>query len=201
MMQKIDQFDIEHKQKLLKQHRRNLNYLTQQAASYGFKVPLDLHNALVGEQNAIASLERELASLGVLSPPKAKWTAAVIDNDSHWCKIITSNIGQLGGTAIEYHTIPGSNEHENIEACAMAIVGILPQIQTEPSADGWFEALVKFGCTIPLILLVSQADKDKAIALRQAFHARNMDVTVATIYKETFDLYWFSKIVHQILVY
>ncbi len=59
-----DQLIIEQKQKLLVQHRRNLDYLDQQAAYYGPNVPLEIYNALVAEQDKVASLERDLAALG-----------------------------------------------------------------------------------------------------------------------------------------
>lgn len=42
--------------KLLRQHRRNLNKLQQQAANYGLDVPLHLQNEIEAEEQAIAEL-------------------------------------------------------------------------------------------------------------------------------------------------
>lgn len=191
---------IEQKQKLLGQHRRNLNYLDQQATHYGFKVPLEIHNALVAEQDAVAGLERDLAALGVSPQSKSKWQALVIDADSNWRKIVVNSINQLGGTAIEGQTISPAEQDETIARCTLAIVGVTPQTQTDPAVREWIKAVVKLSYNLPLILLASWEDRDTPIALRQALREYNINVTPTTIFKETFDNHWFSRVLHQILI-
>jgi hypothetical protein len=191
---------IEQKQKLLAQHRRNLNYLNQQAAAYGFKTPLEIHNALVAEQDATAGLERDLAALGISPQPKSKWQALVIDADSNWRKIIASSICQLGGTVIEGQMVSPAEQAEIVANCAVAIVGVTPQTQTDPAVREWIKAVVKLSYNLPLILLASWEDRATPIALRQALREHNINVTPTTIFKETFDNHWFSRVLHQILI-
>ena len=104
MLPEVEKTKIEQKQKLLKQHRRNLGYLEQQATQYGVDVPLAMHNALIAEQDAIATLEQELAMLGGATKLQPKWQALVVDVDNHWRQIIINNISLLGG--VGKHAIP-----------------------------------------------------------------------------------------------
>ncbi len=191
-----DQIELEQKQKLLERHRRNLSYLEQQAAQYGLDVPLALHNALTAEHEAIASLERELTASGVSTQTKASWQALIIDADSHWRKIVVNNINKLGGAVIELDAQPMP---EVIETCAVAIVGVSGHSLTEPSTRQWIKDMVKLGRSLPVILLASWEDKDITITLRQAFLNDDKDITATTIFKETLDLHWFSRIIHKIL--
>ena len=101
MIIEMEQAELEQKQKLLSQHRRNLNYLEHQAAQHGLYVPLAIHNAMAAEHEAIVNLERELAAAGISPQPKPSWQALLIDADHHWREIINNHIGQLGGTVIE----------------------------------------------------------------------------------------------------
>lgn len=195
-----DQLLIEQKQKLLTQHQRNLSYLNQQAASYGPNVPLEIHNALVAEQDKVTSLERELAMLGVSSKSNAGWQALVIDTDTSWRKIIVEKVNQLGGAAIEGQTVPPAEHVETLTKCAVAIVGVTPQTQNDPSIREWIKAVVKLSYNLPLVLLASWEDRDTPIALRQALRENNINVTPTTIFKENFDTHWFSRVVHQHLI-
>ena len=201
MMPEIDQISIEQKQNLLKQHRRNLSYLEQQAAKYGLEVPLAIHNALSAEQDAIATIERDLVTQGVTSPPQPKWQALVIDADAHWREIITKNVGQLGGAVIAPHTFPAPESLEAIETSVLAIVGVPGQAQTDASSRQWIKNVVKLGQSLPLILLTSWDNKDTTIALRQAICEEPTNVTTVTIFKENFDPFWFSRVVHKILTH
>jgi hypothetical protein len=201
MMSEIDQIDIEQKQKLLKQHRRNLSYLEQQAVKYGLDVPLAIHNALSAEQDEIAKIERDLVTQGVASSPQPEWQALVIDADTHWREIIAKNVGQLGGAVIAPHAFPAPESLEAIEASALAIVGVPGQAQMDASSRQWIENVVKLGQSLPLILLASWDNKETAIALRQAICEEPTNVTAVTIFKENFDPFWFSRIVHKILTH
>lgn len=194
-----DQVIVEQKQKLLAQHRRNLDYLDQQAAHYGFNVPLEIHNALVAEQDKVAWLERDLATLGVSAEPKSNWQALVIDPDISWRKIIVDRVSELGGAVIEGQTVPPTEQVETLTHCAVAIVGVTPQTESDPAIREWIKAVVKLSHNLPLILLASWADRDTSIALRQALRENKINVTPTTIFKENFDVYWFSRVVHQIL--
>lgn len=191
---------IEQKQKLLHQHRRNLNYLDQQAAFYGYNVPLEIHNALVVEQEQVSLLERDLAALGISPQPKASWQALIIDADTDWRKIIADKVNRLGGAAIEGQAVPPAEQVETLANCAVAIVGVTPHIQNDPSIREWIKAVVKLSYTLPLILLASLEDRDTPIALRQALRESNINVKPTTIFKENFDTYWFSQVLNQILV-
>ncbi len=196
MILENDQIELEQKQKLLKRHRRNLSYLKQQAVQHGLDVPLALHNALTAEREAITSLERELTTSGVSAQPEASWQALIIDADSHWRKIVVNNINKLGGAVVELDARPMP---EAIETCAVAIVGVSGHPLTEPSTRQWIKDMVKLGRSLPVILLASWEDRDITIALRRAFLNDDKDITVTTIFKETLDLHWFSRIIHQIL--
>lgn len=195
-----DELIIEHKQKLLVQYRRNLNYLDQQSAQYGCHVPLEIHNALVAEQDRVAALERDLAGLGIASQPKTSWHALVIDADSNWRQIIADKITELGGGAIEGQTVPPEEQVHTLTHCAVAIVGVTPQTQNDPAIREWIKAVVKLSHNLPLILLATWEDRNTPIALRQALRESKINVIPTTIFKETFDSYWFSRVLHQILI-
>ncbi len=200
MTEASNEATIVHKQTLLAQRRRNLNYLEQQAAYYGQNVPLEIHNALAGEQEAITGLERNLAGLGVSPQAQPHWQALVIDNDTSWRKIIINYINQLGGQAIEGHTVPVDDQAHMVAHCAVAIVGVTPQTQYDPLIREWIQAVVKLRYSLPLILLASWEDRDTLIDLRQALRQHHINVTPTTIFKETFDLSWFTRIVHHLLI-
>jgi hypothetical protein len=204
MSLEFEQADIEQKQKLLTQRRRNLNHLKQQAAQYGPQefVPLSIHNALTAEQSEIARLERELATLNASPQPRPQWQALVIDPDSHWREIIAKNVGQLGGAVIEHHifAMPESTE-EIIATSAVAIVGLPHQLETDGATGQWIENVVKLGHRLPIILLVCWDNKDAAISLRRAFGQGQTDMMPVTIFKENFDPAWFSRVVHRILTH
>lgn len=195
-----DQAELEQKLKLLAQHRRNLNYLQQQAAQYGLDVPLPLHNAVAAEREAIAVLERELAALGVSPQSKAGWQALIIDADSHWREIVVNYISQLGGAVVECETIPIDDQDELIAACAVAIVSASGYTPTDPLTQEWIKDMIRLGHHLPIILLASWDDRDTTIALRQAFRTDGSDHTITTIFKETLDLHWLSRIIQQILI-
>jgi hypothetical protein len=192
--------EIEQKQQLLKRHRRNRNYLEQQAAQYGLEVPLALHNAVQAEAEAISRLERELATLGVSAQTRPNWQALIIDADTHWRDIVMSNVGQLGGTVIEVVEFSILTQREIIESCAMAIVSASGHVLVEPSTQKWIEEMVELGRCLPIVLLASWDDRDISIALRQACLNHAEDITVTTIFKETLDLHWFSRIIQQLLI-
>ncbi len=189
--------EIEQKQKLLQQHQRNLQYLERQAVQYGLDVPLAVHNALLTEQDAISTLKRDLATLGVTSRPKVTWQAAVIDTDDHWRQIIVSHIHRLGGVAFECVKLTRDCQQAIIDTCAVAIVGIPAPTQSKSNVST--EKIANLGKALPLILMVDWDNRDAAIVLRQAVRGYNINVTPVTIFKETFDVEWFSRIVHRIL--
>jgi hypothetical protein len=191
---------IEQKQKLLTQHQRNLNYLDQQAAHYGYHVPLEIHNALVAEQDRVITLERDLATLGISSQPKARWQALVIEADTSWRQIIVEKVNQLGGAAIEAQAVALDEQLEVLATCAIAIVSVTPQTRDDPSIREWIKTVVKLSGNLPLILLASWEDRNTPIALRQALRESNINVVPTTIFKENFDISWFSRVVHQILI-
>jgi hypothetical protein len=195
-----DEIIIEQTQKLLGQHRRNLCYLQQQAANYGHHVPLEIHNALTVEQGSISQLERELAGWGVSCRSQSNWQALVIDNDSCWRRIIINHINQLGGEAIEGQTVSASDQEQTVADCAVAIVGVTPAIEHDPVIKEWIKAVVKLRYNLPLILLASWEDRDTLIDLRQKLRQHNINVTPTTIFKETFDITWFARVVHQLLI-
>lgn len=191
---------IEQKQKLLTQHQRNLNYLDQQAAHYGCHVPLEIHNALVAEQDRVVTLERDLVALGVSPQPKVRWHALVIEADTSWRQIIVEKVNQLGGAVIEAQAVALDEQLEILTTCAVAIVGVTPQTGDDPSIRAWIKTVVKLSYNLPLILLASWEDRNTPIALRQALRESNINVVPTTIFKENFDMSWFSRVVHQILI-
>ena len=194
-----NEIEAEQKQRLLEQHRRNLNYLEEQAAKYGSDVPLALHNALVTEYEAIKKLEGELAAFGVSLKPKPSWQALIIDADASWREIVANHIHQFGGTVIECNTIPKADQDEMIESSIVAIVGASGYTKIETVSQVWIEDVVRLGRKLPIILLSSWAERDVTIALRHAFREDACDIMATTIFKDNFDQFWFSRIVHQIL--
>ena len=195
-----NRIEIEQKQQLLDRHRRNRSYLEQQAAQYGLEVPLALYNALQAEAETISRLERELAALGVSAQSRPSWQALIVDADEHWRDIVISNVGQLGGAGIEVAELSILTQREVIESCAMAIVSASGRLLVEPATQRWIEEMVELGRCLPIVLLASWDDRDISIALRQAFLNDAEDITVTTIFKETLDLHWFLRIIHQLLV-
>ena len=195
-----DQAEIEHKQQLLKQRRRNLRYLEHQVAQHGFDTPLADHNALTAEQEAVATLERELAAAGHSPRPKAEWQVLLIDPDRCWRKIIAQNISQLGGCVVEQQHIPTRKTAHVIKNSAAAIVGVPNHTTTGELAHQWVKDVVKLGQNLPIILLASWHSRDNAIALRQAICAGPNEVTAVTVFKDNFDPGWFSRVVHKILI-
>jgi hypothetical protein len=194
----MEQAELEQKQKLLAQHRRNLNYLEHQAAQHGLYVPLAIHNAMAVEHEAIVNLERELAAAGISPQPQPSWQALLIDGDHHWREIINNHIRQLGGTVIECQTIP---TQEIVDACGVAIVSASAYAQTDLTASEWVKSVVNLGQSLPIILLASWEDRETSIRLRQALRGNNQTISSTTIFKETFDFHWFSQIIHQVLTH
>lgn len=198
-MTENNQTEAEQKQRLLEQHQRNLNYLEEQAAKYGPDVPLALHNALITEREAIKKLEGELAALGVSLKPKSNWQVLIIDADVSWREIVANHIYQFGGTVIECNTIPEPDQDELIESSIVAVVGASGYTKIEAASQAWIEDVVRLGRKLPIILLSSWAERDVTIALRHAFREDTCDIMATTIFKDNFDQFWFSRIVHQIL--
>ena len=197
----IDQAEVEQKQQLLKQHRRNLRYLEHQAAQYGVvDVPVSVHNALIAEQDAIATIERELAAAGLTPQRQAEWQALLVDPDSSWRKIIAQNINQLGGRVIEQHHISTRETTSAVKNSAIAIVGVPNHITEDALTRQWIKDVVKLGQDLPIILLACWNSRDTAIALRQAICTGPSDVTAITVFKDNFDPRWFSRVVHKILI-
>ena len=193
--------EIERKKKLLEQHQRNLSYLEEQAIKYGVDLPLAIHNALTDERQAVSSLERDLAVMGVSVRNEAAWQAVLVESDAHWQKIIANNINQLGGAVIVDNDISRSDLEAYVKSCAMMIVGTPPQNELTANGPEAFlgEIIVNLGLKLPLILLVDWKNRDTAVVLRQAARDYNIDIVLVTIFKENFDFGWFSRIVHQIL--
>jgi len=195
-----DQAELEQKQQLLEQHRRNLRYLQHQAAQYGIDTPLAVHNALTAEQDAVATLERELATAGLAPQRQAEWQALLVDPDSSWRKIIAQNISQLGGRVIEQHHIPTRKATTVVKESVIAIVGVPNHTSEDALTRQWIKDVVKLGRDLPIILLACWESRDTAIALRQAICAGPSDVTAITVFKDNFDPRWFSRVVHKILI-
>lgn len=196
-----DQADIEQKQALLKQHRRNLNYLERQAAQYGPDTPLAIHNALTAEQDAIVTIERELASWGISPQPAPQWQALLIDPDHSWRKIIARHVGQLGGRVLEQRAIPIQKSTKVVKTSTLAILGVPDHPVEDTGTQQWIDDVVKLGQSLPLILLTCWNSKDTAIALRQSIcTGPASNTTVVTIFKDSFDPGWFARVVHRILI-
>jgi len=196
----IDQAEAEQKQNLLEQHRRNLRYLQHQAAQYGLDVPVSVHNALIAEQDAIATIERQLAAAGLAPQRQADWQVLLVDPDSSWRKIIAQNISQLGGRVIEQPHISTHETTMAVKNSAIAIVGVPNHISEDALTKQWIKDVVKLGLDLPIILLACWNSRDTAIALRQAICAGPDEVTAITVFKDNFDPRWFSRVVHRILV-
>ena len=196
----IDQAELEQKQQLLEQHQRNLRYLQHQAAQYGIHTPLAVHNALTTEQDAIATIERELAAAGLAPQRQSVWQALLVDPDSSWRKIIAQNISQLGGRVIELHHIATHETATAVKHSAVAIVGMPNHAADDALTRQWIKDVVKLGQELPIILLACWDSRDTAIALRQAICAGPSDVTAITVFKDNFDPRWFSRVVHKILI-
>jgi len=196
----IDQVELEQKQQLLEQHRRNLRYLQNQAAQYGVDTPLAVHNALTAEQDTVATIERELAAAGLAPQRQAEWQALLVDPDSSWRKIIAQSINQLGGRVIEQNHIPTRKTTTAVKNSVIAIVGIPNHTSDDALTRQWIKDVVKLGRDLPIILLACWNSRDTAIALRQAICAGPADVTAITVFKDNFDPRWFSRIVHKILI-
>lgn len=199
-MAEDDHLVVEQKEKLLAQHRRNLSYLEQQATQYGSDVPLSLHNALTAEHEAVRTLEKELAALGISPKPEPSWQALVIDADAHWREIIANHIDQFGGTVVECKTIPIEDQGEVVELSNFAIVGASGYTKVEAPAQAWIDGVVTLARRLPIILLASWEERDVTIALRHAIRQDDQGITSTTIFKETFNQHWFSRIVHQFLI-
>lgn len=198
MIKNLTHLDLEHKKELFIQHQRNLNYLEQQAAKYGADLPLAVYNTLTVERDIVAKLERELAVSGALPEPAPTWHAMVIEPDPHWREITVRHLQQLEGKAIVLDKVPTEAQQELIDRCAVAIVS--SSCYTEATKAQWIESMVKLARHLPIILLVGWEDKALAVALRQAFHNDGQSIGTTTIFKQTFDFYWFSRIIHEILV-
>ena len=196
----INQAEVEQQQQLLEQHRRNLRYLQHQAAQYGLDVPIAVHNALIAEQDAIATLERQLATAGLTPQRQAHWQVLLVDPDSSWRKIIAQNINQLGGRVIEQHHISTHETAMAVKNSAIAIVGVPNHVSEDALTRQWIKDVVKLGLDLPIILLACWNSRDTAIALRQAICAGPDEVTAITVFKDNFDPRWFSRVVHKILV-
>jgi hypothetical protein len=109
-----------------------------------------------------------------------------------------NNIGQLGGTVVECQTMPG---REIIDTCAVAIVGASAHSQTELSISEWVKSVVNLSHSLPIVLLASWDDRETSIRLRHALRNNDQTITTTTIFKETFDLSWFSQVIHQVLTH
>jgi hypothetical protein len=195
-----DQANLKQKQQLLKQHQRNLRYLQKQAAQYGIDLPLSVYNALTTEQDAIATIERDLAAAGVTPQRNGKWQALLVDPDSSWRKIIAQNISQLGGQVIEQNHISTHKTTTAIKYSAIAIVGVPDHTPEDELTRQWIKDVVKLGQNVPIILLACWNSRDTAIALRQAICAGPSNVTAVTVFKDNFDPRWFSRVVHKVLI-
>jgi hypothetical protein len=157
----------------------------------------------------IAGLEAEIEELLVQleafnsggANGSTDWQVLVVDSDNHWQEIITTNINLLGGTAIDYRGVPTEKYPEIIEACQAAVVGALVSPENGLSANEWVEQMIQLSHRLPIILLSSWNERSAAISLRQALLKNDKSVTITTIFKENFDSYWFSQVIHQILAH
>ena len=127
------------------------------------------------------------------------WHAVVIDPDRHWRDITVNHINKLGGTATEYDAIPALHD-DTFLAYSLAIVDVSPKCQGATAYSSWsVEQLIAIAQKLPLIVLTSWENKDTPIVLRQAVREYNIEVAPVTIFKENFNLDWFSRIVRLTL--
>ena len=184
---------------IIGQKRRYLNKLKEQQAAFGLHTPPHVLIQIEDLEAEIEDLQSKLESFNNGKNDTFGWQALVIDTDNHWREIIANNINLLGGTAIDCHSIPTEEQRDIIDACAVAVVGSITATGPEPKSDDWIPDMTRLGRRLPIILLTSWQQRDMAISLRHALRNDNNNVTIATIFKENFDVHWFSQIVHQLL--
>jgi hypothetical protein len=68
----MDDEDRQHLFKMLQTHQANLRQLKEQAAQFGIRVPLDLHNSIVHEETQITRIKEQLTSNSSMSSIPAR---------------------------------------------------------------------------------------------------------------------------------
>lgn len=189
-------------QEIIGQKRRQLHKLREQEAAFGLHTPPYISIQI---EDLEAEIEELLVQLETFNRGGANgssgWQVLVVDADHHWREIIATNINLLGGTAIDYRGVPSEEYTEIIDACQAAVVGALVPPENGLSANEWVEQMIQLSHRLPIILLSSWNERSAAISLRQALLKNDKSVTITTIFKENFDSYWFSQVIHQILAH
>ncbi len=210
--------EIKHIKALLEQHYQNIHYLEEQAAAHGpLAVPLDIHNKLTTEREAVQTLELKLARLRKMPPQRFKDvgtrlvpldetekapTIAVIEDDVHWQEII----GEVA-TALGYKTKPYTIRHLVTNADALCRAGHQISVISLPAPEdfsdqlnisAWTRAVVKISHTMPIILLTTRDTRSVSITTRYSLLKYNAP-NITTLQKETFTYEWFTKMFKKAL--
>jgi hypothetical protein len=182
---------------LLKKHRQNLAYLKRQAVLHGLDVPLAIHNAIIAEQDAIADLEKQLTEAGVDLVPEPTWKALIVEADSHWREIISVVLDGFGGSVVRYDKIPDGDIQDIVKDCRIIVISPFVMIEAMPLLDQW----INQDHHASVILMTEPAERDHAIKIRQLLQSKREKIRVSTIFKNMFDIEWFSKVIQHSLSY
>ena len=185
--------------KLISQKRRQLHKLREQEAAFGLHTPPYISIQIEDLEAEIEDLDTQSEAFKNGGNGSTGWQVLVVDTDHHWFEIVATNINLLGGTAIDYRGIPTERHAEVIDACEMAVVGALTSPENGLCSNEWVEWMIQLSHRLPIILLSNWNDRATAISLRQALLKNDNNVTITTIFKQNFDSYWFSQVIHQIL--
>ncbi len=189
-------------QKLVGQKRRQLHKLKEQEAAFGLHTPPYILIQIEDLEAEIEELLDQLENLSQGGPNGSSgWQVLIVDTDHHWREIIATAITLLGGTAIDYRSVPAEEYADTVAACQVAVVDALAPPEHNLSANEWVEQMIQLSHQLPIILLSSWNDRAAAISLRQTLLKNDNNVTMTTIFKENFDSYWFSQVIHQILTH
>jgi hypothetical protein len=187
-------------QGLIGQKRRHLHKLKEQEAAFGLHTPPYILIQIEDLEEEIEDLLVQLEDLSHGGPNGSSgWQVLVVNTDHHWLEIISTAITLLGGTTIDYCSVPVEEYAETVAACQVAVVDALAPPEQNLSANEWVEQMTQLSRQLPIILLSSWNDRAAAISLRQTLLKNDNNVTMTTIFKENFDAYWFSQVIHQIL--
>lgn len=187
-------------QRLIGQKRRQLHKLQEQEAAFGLHTPPYVSIQIEDLEVELEELLARLESLNCKGGNGASgWQVLILDTDHHWREIIVTNIKLLGGTAIDYRRVPAEEFVDTVAACQAVVVDALASPEKNLPANEWLEQVIQLSQRLPIILLSSWCDRAAAISLRQTLLKNDNNVTMATIFKENFDAYWFSQVIQQIL--
>lgn len=179
---------------LILKTNRYLQKLKEQQASLGTHTP---PHVLIEIEDLETELSRLQSILAAIKREEYPWQALVVDTDSHWRQIIRKQLNRLGGGVIEHDTIAAEICQKPPEPCALAVIATVST--AELAETDWLEKAVNLGQNLPVVLLTRWDHRDTAIAVRQAFRRQAETLKITTIFKDTFDVEWFDKIVRHTL--